>query len=534
MNSQRRRNKTSSKAVCLLFLFCIIAVAASAQEPADSTFLTREQRDEELAFIVRQIDSVYIYGRRGASNEEWEQRVETVRGKLHGARTQNEYLYALRYVGMLIQDGHFAIADRTYYNRRRFFQPTDTLFPVRVKTWKDGTTFVQKDYTGHLPENTRILRVNDRSAQEMDYTMRSLFPWEKRGEEDYGSESQNPAHWYSLMNFLFMEGEQAPYRVEYVLPGSERIDTITFAGMPREEIRKVYKKNKQKIRDRNFWILLFGDKTISTQKIGAHSAVITIGSFWGKSELAALFTDKDRRYPRKLRKTMAWVNRNRIDTLVLDISGNGGGMVDNVYKTLNYLTTRSVDANKAYRVTDGNREKIKTVIRNTQYDLFGLTPEQQEEMASYVDSIPTGSFFTTDMVYDLRFRPDSVLKHRYRGQVVYLLTSGSTYSAAQLFAQHFKEQEIGLTAGESCGGYASISGGNAQWVKLPYTDFEITIPYSSLRNDLHAPRFEFDPVDIPLQPEPITCDEWLAGKEEEAILPRFLRWLQREDSATTK
>lgn len=182
---------------------------------------------------------------------------------------------------------------------------------------------------------------------------------------------------------------------------------------------------------------------------------------------------------------------------------------------------------RTYRVTDANREKIKTVIRNTQYDLFGLTPEQQEEMAAYVDSIPDGSFFTTDMVYDLRFRPDSVLKHRYRGQAVYLLTGSGTYSA-QLFAQHFKEQEIGLTAGEPCGGYASISGGNAQWVRLPYTDFSFTIPYSSLRNDVHAPRFEFEPVDIPLQPEPISCEEWLAGKQEEDILPRFLRWLQEQ------
>ncbi|MDE6500041.1 MAG: hypothetical protein K2K83_04975, partial [Rikenella sp.] len=76
-----------------------IPFSAQAQEPADSTFLTREQRDEELAFIVRQIDSVYIYGRRGASDEEWEKRVEALREKLHAARTQNEYLYALRYTG---------------------------------------------------------------------------------------------------------------------------------------------------------------------------------------------------------------------------------------------------------------------------------------------------------------------------------------------------------------------------------------------------------------------------------------------------
>lgn len=513
-----------------LFLLTGSFLSAQAQEPADSTFLTRKQRDEELAFVVRQIDSVYIYGHRGASDEEWEKRVEALREKLHAARTQNEYLYALRYTGTLIQDGHFTFPDMSYYNRHRVFQPTDTLFPISIKNWKDGTTFVQRDPTGHLPEDARILRVNGRSAQEMACVMRSIPAWEKDGEGFSIIETGDPAKWYNLMNFLFMEEEQAPYRVEYVLPGSERVDTVTLAGMTRGELEKTYKKNRQKSRDDNVWSLFFGDKTISRQRIGAHSAVVSIEYFVGQSPVAMLLGlgKKDRRYSRKLRRAMAWVDRNRIDTLVLDISENGGGMIDNVYKTLNYLTTRSVDANKAYRVTEGNREKIKTVIRNTQYDLFGLTPEQQEQMASYVDSIPDGSFFTTDMVYDLRFRPDSVLKHRYRGRAVYLLTGSGTYSAAQLFAQHFKEQGIGLTAGEPCGGYASISGGNAQWAKLPYTNFSFTIPYSSLRNDIHAPRFEFDPVDIPLQPEPITCEEWLAGKQEEGILPRFLRWMQEQ------
>lgn len=56
---------------------------------------------------------------------------------------------------------------------------------------------------------------------------------------------------------------------------------------------------------------------------------------------------------------MAWVSRHKIDTLILDISNNSGGMTDNVYLTLNYFTKKTVDANRAYRVNDGNREKSK-------------------------------------------------------------------------------------------------------------------------------------------------------------------------------
>lgn len=507
-----------------LFLLGALSLSAEAQTSADSLFLSHEHRAEELDFVIRQIDSVYVYGRRGISPEEWERRVEVVRQKLYNAKNRNEYYYALRYMGMLIEDGHFTFPDRGYYNRTRIFQKTDTLFPVRVKTWKDGTTYVLRDYTGRMPENAKIIRVNGHLAQEMSVIQSSTACWEKERQDYYGSEAPDPAHWYNLMNFLFMEGVRAPYQIEYMLPGSERVDTATLGGMTREEIHKASKKYGTKAKGDNVWNLLFGGKTITTKKIGKHSAVMTIDYFWGEDMFALLLFNKDKRYPRKLKKVMAWVHRQRIDTLVLDISMNSGGMTDNVYKTLNYFTEKSVDANCAYRVNDGNRAKVKTVIRNTQYEqLFGLTPEQHQRIADYVDSIPTGSYFTTNMVYDLRFRPDPDLKHRYRGQV-YLLTSSATYSAAQLFAQHFKELGIGITAGQPCGGYASVSGGNAQRVELPYAKrFSIAIPYASLRNDVHAPRFEFDPVDIPVDQDKITCDEWLAGQKEEDISTKFIR-----------
>lgn len=517
------KNRSSIKTGVFLFLLGALSLSAEAQTAADSLFLSHGQRAEELDFVIRQIDSAYIYGRRGIDDREWEKRVGVVRSKLDSARNWDEYYYALRYMGMLIEDGHFTFPDRGYYNRTRIFQKTDTLFPVRVKTWKDGTTYVERDYTGRMPENAKIIRVNGRSAQEMSLTQSSTACWEKERQEYYGPEESDPAHWYNLMNFLFMEGVRAPYAVEYLLPGSERIDTATFGGMTREEIYKASKKYGVKTKGDGVWNLLFGGKTITTKKIGEHSAVMTINYFWGENMFALLFAHKDKRYPRKLKKAMAWVSRHKIDTLILDISLNSGGMVDNVYKTLNYFTEKSVDANCAYRVNDGNREKIKTVLSNKSCDLLGLNKEQHQQLVAAVDSVPSGSYFTTDMVYDLRFRPDSDLKHRYHGKV-YLLTSSATYSAAQLFAQHFKELGIGLTAGQPCGGYASVSGGNAQRVELPYAKrFHIAIPYASLRNDVHAPRFEFDPVDIPVDEDQITCEEWLAGKKEEDMLTKFIR-----------
>lgn len=131
---QSHRKVYSIKKWLHLFLLGTLSFSAEAQNPADSSFLSREQRQEEVDFIIRQIDSVYIYGRRGISDPEWEKRLGLVRRKLDSTGNWNEYYYALRYLGTLIEDGHFIFPDRGYYNRTPIFQKTDTLFPMEIRT----------------------------------------------------------------------------------------------------------------------------------------------------------------------------------------------------------------------------------------------------------------------------------------------------------------------------------------------------------------------------------------------------------------
>ena len=53
------------------------------------------------------------------------------------------------------------------FNREGFFTENDSVFPLWVQTWKDGTVYNVKDYTGVVPPHARILSVNGRSAREM-------------------------------------------------------------------------------------------------------------------------------------------------------------------------------------------------------------------------------------------------------------------------------------------------------------------------------------------------------------------------------
>ena len=82
--------------------------------------------------------------------------------------------------------------------------------------------------------------------------------------------------------------------------------------------------------------------------------------------------------------------------LIIGISRNSGGMTDNVHKTLNYFTEKSVDTNCTFSLTAGSRDKIKTVLPNKSCGLWGLSEEQHQQLVAYVDSVPAGSYFTTD------------------------------------------------------------------------------------------------------------------------------------------
>lgn len=502
---------------------------AIAQEHSEN-FLTPEQRAEEVDFIIRQIDSVYVYGRRGLSDSAWNARVRYIHRRAAKVRNLNEYYYALRYVGLLISDAHFEFPNGGYYNRHRLFQPTDTLLPLFTRAWRDGRTYVVRDYSEHLPKNARLLRINGLSVDTTAYLLDAI-PSGERETRGFGNHNPASTQWkFSLMNHLFMEGVRTPFRVEYSLPGSTRIDTVTLAGMTREALYKKYKKLDRPKGD-NLWNLFVGNKTFRYQRFDEHSALLTINYFWGENMLALLLFNRDRNYPRRLKRVMGRIDRHDIDTLVIDISRNGGGMTQNVYKTLNYLTDRPVDANAAYRVTDHNRGKIRTLLENRDDELFGITPEQKAHLIAAIESTPSGRFLETNDLCNYTYRPDSVLKHRFRG-TLYLLTGYGTYSAAQLFAQYFRELGLGKTVGQHCGGYESISGGNSAHVPLPYSSFPLSIPYATLRNDVHSPRFGFDSVDIPFSDE-LTFEEWYNEEKPRDWRDAFIDWL-REQRTTAR
>lgn len=494
-------------AAITLLLWCHASQSKAYSLETDSVPDKGRFYRREVDSIIKHIENTYIFGRRGISDAEWDRRVKLIYDKVDNAQSYRKFRYAERYVGMLIEDAHFDFPNNDgIYSRARAILKEDTICPIRVRTWTDGSVYLVADYTGRILQDAQILNVNGHSAKEMALLNRACGASEERRIMEVMNAwfEQKPFYWLNFTNFMFMESITYPYLIEYIDPRTHQKDTATIQGMTRENVEKEWenyvsvqqKANRQAPKEKDkekkyYW------RPIGYRNVGDGVGVLSIDSFWGSSQLSMLIFGTDNRYANSLKKAMRRIARDNIDKLIIDISGNGGGMEENIYKTLNYFTDKSVDMNYCYQLTDQNRNLIKIITKNFDRKIMGLSKEEHERLVQFTDSIKPNTLFCSDTLFDLHYTPNQP-KYRFRGDV-YLLTSAWTYSAAQIFAQHFKALGIGTTAGRPCGGYSSISSGNGDMIKLPYwTTYmgPFRPPFGKIGRKDRVERFDYDPVDI--------------------------------------
>ena len=479
----------------------------------------RQLRLQEIDFIVDQIENTYISGRRGLNNQEWKDRLAILRDAVtRTAHAPNfTYYYMWCYLGFLIQDQHFKFPDGGMYNRYRIFTEDDELLPLWVQTWKDGTVYNVKDYTGIIPAHAQILSVNGRDAQETALRNRMMFP----GEGIYAMEwmntssEPNPLNWNTFANFFWMRGYRPPFELVYKAQGSDRPDTVVLNGMTRGDIYKEFKKSGAKHRAR----ASVGShrRPIEYRNMQDGISVLTINMMWGKRWTPMLLFGKDQRYPRMLRRAMRSIDRDGIENLIIDLSICPGGLSENIYKTLDYFTDHPVDRTEIYRVTDNNRKIVQALISNNHL----IPKSDRHRLSDLVGNLKSPTLFRTDTLFPMQYHPKPQ-KHSYRGNV-YILTGHQTYSAAQVLVQYFQHLGIGRVAGQHCGGFTEVTLGSAPNIPLPLSSampFHVPVGKMALfsgREDSYC----YPPVDIPID-HPF--EEWL--KRENHSLDRLIEMIR--------
>ena len=496
------------------FVLLMLVLSLSLSLPAQ---INRQKAEEEVRFLLKKYTSCYVDTLRGMTAEQWNERIERLWSKVNAANNSEEYWYALRYFGALINDQHTQFPDHGLYNRNAIFWKTDTVFPVRIKTWTDGRVFVVKDYHARIPAKAEIISVNGHSAQELALTSRELNFAEDRYALAFGNDQEegNVRVWTNFTNFLYCEKIKSPYHISYREQGDENLKEIILHGLPRGEIYAAYKKSgdKKKVRKN----LAFSKTPVEYAKLNDSIAVLDINLFWGKNPLSLLFSSNDSRFNKLMKRQMKNVAEDRIKHLIIDIRGNPGGYMGSVYKTMDYLTDSVYSLNDVYKVSEESKRMAPRVLKNTYSIVYGKTEKEKVQASLDIfNSMSEGALFSVDTLLPMKHTPEK-LRHKYRGKV-YVLTDALTYSACILFCNLIKDTKAGLLVGESPGGYSAVTGGPRVRITAPYNRFiRMDVSYSQSKSADHS----YLKPDCTIE---TVFDEWL--NEEDWKLERLIEKIQ--------
>ena len=204
--------------------------------------------------------------------------------------------------------------------------------------------------------------------------------------------------------------------------------------------------------------------------------------------------------------------KDRIQHLILDVQGNGGGEEGNENLLMSYLTEEAFQKYAFVAMERGPYEE-RAKFKEMRLDKWALEGEEARRGAFTLQS----DYFS-ETGHSL---PDSSLV--FKGKL-YVLTSGETFSGGAEFASMVKMTGRGIIVGEETGGaYEGNVSGYSQEVRLPHSNIKVSIPIVHFR--IHVePEIPSRGV-MPDYTVPQTWGDYLQGKNSklEFVLDQLIK-----------
>jgi C-terminal processing protease CtpA/Prc len=316
----------------------------------------------------------------------------------------------LRFLLSALEDGHLYCEPSDEV--RKYLDEYEKYFPCQLKFIKNSA-FIVCSKQAYLPPGTQILTINEIPINNIK---KNLFRY------IVSDGSIQTKKYYILSNtfwfyYYIVYGEKSQFNIKYKEKNG-KIGTMIINS----ELRKNIDCDKNHLPQENNLQLTFPSKKI---------ALLTIKTF-NYQELSESKED----FPAFIQSAFKEIKEKKIDKLIIDLRGNGGGR--DVYGSLlySYLTNK----NFSYYAS------LETVKRK-------LTAEEHPNLKI---QIPNENNFT--------------------GKVYYLI-NGLSFSATAEFCSIAKSNKRGYFIGEETGGgYYGNTSGNFDDTTLPNSKIVIYIP----------------------------------------------------------
>lgn len=370
-------------------------------------FFSRTELEQDIAFFSEKLTSIHPLFLDKAECSAWEGRLEDMKMQLKDSMTQNEFYLLLAPSLASINDAH-SFVNMPFDQRILYSKAGGRAFPFFVDII-DGKIFIAQycgDDSTLFAGGEEIIRTNGISSTDMVNEMQRLF----------GGSSMENRQKAIAANFRFyiwmIYGFENDYDLVIKTKKNEEIQ-VFVPGITNEQFQKNIKRFPPTKND------LYSFSINNANK----SSILRIKSF-GQLESFCVFADSAFRV----------INENKVQNLIIDIRGNGGGRSVVVDSLMNYLT------NKPYM------QYRKIEIRVSQ-ELKDRYKEKYPDRYEWINNFAIDELVVPDM--DLTIPSNNKL--RFTGNL-YLLTNKTTASAAATFAGIFKELKMGTIIGEETGG----------------------------------------------------------------------------------
>jgi uncharacterized protein YceK len=389
--------------------------------------------------------------------------------QLNDSLTEPEFRKILSYVTAKINCGHTSIRPSKTFAKYQDTVRLGRVFPLSLKLWQD-TAVVAANLNRRdsiLKRGTIITAINDLPMAKIVDTLFSYIGTDGYNRTNKYQVLSNRGYFGSLYSTLF--GYPPAYSINFIdsmgragttllrpfFPGS---DTMARArAVPVRRLPQPSRKERKQMRQNSVRLLKL-DTT-------SHVAMMDLNSFGRGYGLKGFF-----------RRSFRALKKNKIEHLIIDVRGNGGGSVTNSTLITRFLSDHPFKvADSLYAI-----RKRKTYSRYIQNDFFNRL-----FLTLFAPKRKDGKYHFKYYERHL-FKPRK--KNHFDGKT-YILTGGNSFSATTLFASAIMKQNNVTLIGEETGGGAY---GNSAWLipdmTLPGTKVRFRLPLFRLVIDKNVPK----------------------------------------------
>ncbi len=425
--------------ICLVIIFCIITEILFAQKLIDSIAI-REDFNVFEKILKKGHPALYDY----IDQDSLDYMFESTKESLAFASSDIDFYKKILTISSKIKDGNLQVLFPNTVGTDQYYFPLITKI-INRQLYTDTDDF-------DIPIGSRINLINDRKISTVLEKLKKYVP-------TYGNNSSRKYREIELkfgLYFAYEFGIHKKFIIQYTTP--DGIDTTKV--IPAESFVKATRRNT----NRNSYFANFhdqqngfsyyssfisGNSPFVYYKKELNTAVLVVNSFNGdtrvfKSNLTRIFKE---------------IKKKKVRHLVIDIRRNNNGFRANAIQLYSFIATNIFKQRISEYVATINIPEKKHLVR-TFYNEKQFLKDKFNYHPIYDGWKITFDDMETIMVPD---------KHRFKGNI-YVLISGTTFSAASTFALNVKNDTTATLVGEETGGgYYFSTGEFPVYYELPNT-----------------------------------------------------------------